>query len=343
LKQYRLLELDALRGLAALAVVFYHYFFRYNELYGHHALDVVWAYPGLYGVQLFFMISGFVIYWTLNRVEKPADFVVSRFSRLYPVYWAAILTTFCIVRYFGLPGREVSGRTALENIIMFQQYLNIRHVDGVYWTLTIELTFYWWIFVLYLFKQLKNVELWLSPLVLLAILKGVELINIPDFINNVFIIHYISFFVAGICFFKIQDGIASRPTYLVLLFTLLSTIATFSFREFLLFSAFYMVFYLAVSGRLAFLSFRPFVFLGTISYSLYLVHQNIGYVMINQFYKFQLMPLFSILLAISCSISIAYMLTRFIERPALQYIRKSYKNSHRIQQIAGRLTLFSKG
>jgi len=341
LKQHRLLELDALRGLAALAVVFFHYFFRYNQLYGHHDLSVNWAHFGKYGVQLFFIISGFVIYWTLNRVEKPVDFLVSRFSRLYPVYWAALVTTFCVVSYFGLPGREAHIKTAFENIIMFQEYFFIPHVDSVYWTLTIELTFYWWVFVLYLFNQLKNVDLWLSPLVLLAVLKGVGLITIPYVIDMVFIIDYISFFIAGICFFKIQDGIAGKITYAILLFSLLATIASFSMNEFVLFSMFYLIFFLSVSGHFGFLKFRPFVFLGSISYSLYLIHQNIGYVVINQFYKFAITPQYAIVFAILTSITIAVLLTRYVEKPSLQYIRKTYKNSPRIQQFAKRLTTFS--
>lgn len=105
----RLLELDALRGLAALAVVLYHYFYRYNELYGHHGnFAVDWTYFGKLGVELFFMVSGFVIFMSLNRVNRPVDFLVSRFSRLYPTYWCALILTFTVVSIWGLPGREIS-------------------------------------------------------------------------------------------------------------------------------------------------------------------------------------------------------------------------------------------
>lgn len=54
----RILELDALRGLAALAVVLFHYTTRYDQLFGYSeplAVNVSW---GHYGVDLFFMISG---------------------------------------------------------------------------------------------------------------------------------------------------------------------------------------------------------------------------------------------------------------------------------------------
>jgi peptidoglycan/LPS O-acetylase OafA/YrhL len=81
----RLLELDVFRGLAALAVVLFHYTTVYERTYDHHDEMLFDFSLGHYGVQLFFIISGFVIFMTLNRTKSALDFVVSRFSRLYPV------------------------------------------------------------------------------------------------------------------------------------------------------------------------------------------------------------------------------------------------------------------
>ena len=73
----RLHSLDALRGLAALGVVAYHY------------LDQP-AYYGLLGVELFFIISGFVILMTLERVPSLLQFAIGRAARLYPAYWFSV-------------------------------------------------------------------------------------------------------------------------------------------------------------------------------------------------------------------------------------------------------------
>jgi peptidoglycan/LPS O-acetylase OafA/YrhL len=178
----RLLELDALRGIAALMVVFYHYFYHYNELYGHQSIPVSWSFVGRLGVALFFIISGFVIFWTLSRTEKPLDFIVSRFSRLYPVYWFTIALSFLAVFCFGLPGREVSLRDAALNTLMFHEYLHVPHVDGVYWSLTVELSFYFWIFGLYLIGKLSKIESIFIPLIV-ACLSGLPLrtpLSYPD-------------------------------------------------------------------------------------------------------------------------------------------------------------------
>ncbi len=83
----RIKERDALRGLAALAVVLFHYTTQFEKLFGH-SNELSWSMPyGDLGVHLFFMISGFVI---------------SRFSRLYPAYWLAIILTTAVVWTYGL-------------------------------------------------------------------------------------------------------------------------------------------------------------------------------------------------------------------------------------------------
>lgn len=67
----RLIELDALRGIAALFVVIYHYTIRYDSLYGHDLfLDTNHFQYYSQGVQLFFMISGFVIFFNIEPCKK---------------------------------------------------------------------------------------------------------------------------------------------------------------------------------------------------------------------------------------------------------------------------------
>lgn len=324
MEKNRLLELDAIRGIAALAVVIYHYFYRYNEIYGHEYLSVEWTTLGKYGVQLFFMVSGFVIYLTLNRVEKPLDFLVSRFSRLYPTFWFSAILTFSVVFIWGLPGREVSLYDAIMNLFMFHQYFGVKHIDGVYWTLTIELTFYFWIFSFFVAGILKYTEYLFSPVVLISILESRGFIEISGLWNEIFILQYLSYFLAGICFYKIIYGLESKLTYAILFLCLVSTYILFSKTVFMISALFYLFFYLAILGRLNFLTIKPLVFLGGISYSLYLLHQNIGYVIINELYTSGINPIVSISVAVCISITLAYLTTKYVERPSLVAIRTAY-------------------
>jgi len=67
----RLVELDALRGIAATLVMLFHYTSQYERLYGHEAAPAFTVPWGHYGVNLFFMISGYVIFMTLHRIRQP--------------------------------------------------------------------------------------------------------------------------------------------------------------------------------------------------------------------------------------------------------------------------------
>lgn len=155
----RLLPLDGLRGLAALLVVGYHYTTRYQELFGHPAPLRLSLPLGHYGVQLFFVISGFVIFMTLERTQDWRDFLVSRFARLFPAYWVAVLLTWLVVWRFSLPGREVPASAMWINLTMLQGWLHAPHVDGVYWTLTVELAFYAMVLCLHALRLLPRLPL----------------------------------------------------------------------------------------------------------------------------------------------------------------------------------------
>src|ERR1700686_2691801 len=115
-----MLQLDVLLGIAALMVLLFHYTERFHELYGH-APGMVLFTIGRQGVDLFFIISGFVIFMTIEKTRRGLDFVVSRFSRLFPAYWIAVSLTFFIVHVAGLPGREVTPSAALANLSMLAE------------------------------------------------------------------------------------------------------------------------------------------------------------------------------------------------------------------------------
>ena len=110
---------------------------------------------GWIGVPLFFMISGFVILWTAQGKDAYA-FAVSRVSRLYPSFWVAVLLTSVVV--WG----SFSIETVAVNLTMIPQKLGAPYVDGVYWTLDVEIMFYGLVFVLIVTRQMRRVETWLA-------------------------------------------------------------------------------------------------------------------------------------------------------------------------------------
>jgi len=327
----RLLELDVLRGLAALGVLCFHFTTRYTELFSPQT-PALFRFPyGQNGVQLFFMISGFVIFMTLDKTKRPLDFIVSRFSRLYPCYWVAIILTFTIIRVFNLPGRETSLTQAAINMSMFQDWFHIKRVDTVYWTLTVELSFYLVMLLLFATRQLKHIESFGLAWLILMVWSDDRILwlthfRIPEWLSVSGLLTYGHLFLAGIFFYNLKTKGNAWYRHAGLALCL---VVQYMFRADtagpLLAAGFFLIFYLFIMGKLTWIVNRPMVFLGTVSYSGYLIHQNIGYIIIRHLYSIHANAFLRFIVPTICSLLLATAITYGVEKPAMTYIRQKYK------------------
>lgn len=140
----RLVWLDALRGFAALAVVCQHlvpYLFGHQWSVLRNSFD-----PGVFGVMLFFLVSGYIVPASLERRGDLRAFWTGRFSRLYPLLIAAVLLNLAILprahtalaaNLFTHPGLALLG-----NAGMFGDLLGVGAIIGAGWTLSYEMAFY---------------------------------------------------------------------------------------------------------------------------------------------------------------------------------------------------------
>lgn len=110
---------------------------------------------GRFGVVVFFMISGFVIPYSLRSGgERPVEkFIVGRIFRLYPAYWVSLILALLALGFFG---ERVGLAQAIANFTMVQSLLGQEHIMGIYWTLFVELVFYGMCVVLFLAKLIKK-------------------------------------------------------------------------------------------------------------------------------------------------------------------------------------------
>lgn len=331
--QNRLLELDALRGLAALVVLLFHFTLANQDELG-------WLFSiGVTGVDIFFIISGFVIFLTIQNMKNWKQFVLFRFSRLYPVYWVCVTITATFI-LFCEPNKFVP-RNILANLTMFPSYFGIEDLDGSYWTLIIELLFYAWILVVYICNQLKNIVF-----IGIAFTIGIILFHYfgnyyPDVYRfsqqKIQLINHFPLFLSGIVFYKLFTERFSF-FYVVVLFLCIAsaiylsnkggrTMQILQPREHGLIIIFYhLIFVLFIIGRLGFLKIAPLLFLGRISYSLYLLHQYIGLQLIRILKTYFSLDIHgAILLTILICICLSAMVTKFIEIPSVQYVRLLYK------------------
>lgn len=328
----RLVEIDALRGLAALSVVLFHYTTRFNDLFVWNPLPTMSFPDGHFGVNLFFIISGFVIFMTLDKTSRPMDFVVSRFSRLFPAYWVSILLTFSITHWLGLPEKLVNWTTALANLPMIHGLFHIPHVDSVYWTLEIELLFYFGMFILYRIHCLERIHQALLTLLALRLLYfildrfcGIEL---SWTISHLLILQFIPWFSIGISiylFTRPNSAITRKQAGVIAFSAILCLLIVDSVFLAILATALALAVFLAASGRAALLRHPVLVWLGSISYPLYLLHENIGWSLLLRFKLLGVPTDVAICATIAASLFMATVLTKTIEQPAMRWIRNRYR------------------
>ena len=334
-QQSRLEVLDSLRGFAALFVLFFHFsMFRPQSEFGF--------FLGISGVDLFFIISGFVIFMSIDSRKNGQEFLLLRFIRLYPIYW--VIATFTFLLYYVLnlfdgviPYIELPFRNYLVNLSMIQYFFDVPNIDGSYWTLIIELLFYLFIYVLYKFNLLKNIVLIgvLFCVVIFLITSGVRYFNWKDLTNYFPLMYHFPMFFIGILFYKLYQTKQFQWDYFIIILIgvflqlYLSNYGraiqfmTFSSYAIML-STYVMIFYLFVFDKLNWVVTPVTSFFGNISYSLYLIHQPLCYGIIIPYFTDVLKINFwisSLLISLPIVIGLAAFFTFKVEKPLLTYCR----------------------
>jgi peptidoglycan/LPS O-acetylase OafA/YrhL len=343
----RLVELDGIRGLLALRVLFFHFTARYDELFGHQG-DPLLSMPRVsFGVELFFILSGFVILLTLSRTTSIWDFVAARFGRLYPAYWVAILLTFSIVSATSMwPEGQPGIRDFLLNFTMLQEFAGAQNVDGVYWSLQIELMFYALMTVLFVFKLIRHIELAVLGLLSLSIIDWFLLRSsfpstvvgggLNDILTLVLVGRRIEYFATGMMLYLCWKNGVTMTRLAIIAVALLATLLGDGMLAATVHAGLVAVIGIAATGKLAFLRSRPLLFFGYISYSLYLVHQYIGYVLLHEAEGRGINTNVAIIGSAVLMIGLATLLSIFVERPAYAFIKSHYKafKTSRLPQAA---------
>ncbi|GGC04703.1 acyltransferase family protein [Dyadobacter sediminis] len=331
---HRIPELDALRGLAALSVVLFHFSGSNKNLLG-------WDFRfGVTGVDIFFMISGFVIFLTIQKIHRWQDFAVFRFARLYPAFWCCMLVTAVFMLVY--EPENLSVTQLLANATMLPAYFSEKDLDGSYWTLLVEINFYLWILAVYMTGTLKRIEDIGFAFIILIVVFHIFSENDTSLhqivVSKVQLANHFPLFYSGILFYQLFKGQKTVKNILLMVFSLLASFYLHSKggKSMYYISAvehcFMLVFYHAVFtlfiyGKLRFLDKMPLIQLGKISYCLYLIHQYAGLQLIATFTEVLHFNIYTaIVLALGLAVLLAYFANTFVEIPANELIRNWYKN-----------------
>src|ERR1017187_7443080 len=140
--KHRLAWLDALRGIAALCVVFDH--LSYHVLQHAHTVMYKFFDPGLFGIAVFFLVSGYIVPASLERGGSVRRFWVGRIFRLYPLF-LVVIATVLVMHEFSigtLRGADATPHAAVfSHLLMLSDLLGVPSVVNVFWTLSFEMVF----------------------------------------------------------------------------------------------------------------------------------------------------------------------------------------------------------
>lgn len=276
------LVIDALRGSAALAVLLSHG--DHGNLINISGLPEIKGYLGLFGVNLFFIVSGYLIWIsaskTLSHQQGLAIYTVHRATRLMPLYYVNIFAALVLIPMIGshfVP--SVSDGSFLRHITFTQALLSSvsREINPVLWTLTHEVIFY--LIVPLLFLVLRG--RWCIELLLVmgALFMIPTLYRITGPFAPFFQTFYL--FVVGIA--VAEKCRNELPRWLALIILMIASVAPeFGIAaEYCVSLIAISVFMLALSisyfstsfmNRVVTVLLTPIAWVGVVSYSLYIWH-----------------------------------------------------------------------
>ncbi|MER5715010.1 acyltransferase [Streptomyces sp. NPDC002132] len=137
--------LDALRGIAALVVVFDHSSYAFLP---HFRQELMPEFnTSRYGIMVFFLVSGYIIPASLERGGSVRTFWIGRLFRVYPL-WAVAVTALAVLHALDLArirpdlAQQPLATVAAAHLTMFQELLGTPNLLLVLWTLSYEMAFY---------------------------------------------------------------------------------------------------------------------------------------------------------------------------------------------------------
>ncbi|MET7667859.1 acyltransferase family protein [Micromonospora luteifusca] len=342
----RLYVIDLLRFGAAALVLSYH-LFRLDiwdaEEFGTgnpwlHALGKIPDY-GWMGVELFFMISGFVICMS-NWGRSLSDFFISRTTRLLPAYVFAVLLTAALLFAFRDEGVDGPPLTAiLGNLTMIQGVLGVPLLDHSYWTLMVELMFYLCFATLVVFGlTYKRV---VAFCVLYTTISLIAQSSKESFLTVLTRPDYTSFFVFGVILYLMyRFGGNILLTGILTASGILCSISLshhvdehivvgerVNFTVALpILCGFFVVMVAVAKGWLNWIQAPSLVLVGALTYPLYLLHQTNGHIAIRLL-RDDVPPWLLLTCIVAGLIVLSYGIHVFIEKPVGSAMRRSLQAS----------------
>lgn len=286
--------IEQIRGIAILLVILFHYTDRIPyQVMGSDVAPFILFEHGYSGVYIFFVLSGYLIAKTMQNSSSLSEFYAKRFSRIWPLFivsnvivflWVKALPTPVVIaeiRSFDVTGRSLAD---LAGTSFFMKDLGFEWIDGVHWSILVELKYYFFVGLFAVFFKQRYVDAFTLFALCIGALEfgtivyfgGGEYTLINKILHGLLISQYLVFFAVGMRMYqKKYDLLMLACLSLMLAQTMQASTNNPDFNLdallgfCVLFSVFLVFDMYALSGRVC-------RFFGQYSYSIYLFHQAIG-------------------------------------------------------------------
>ena len=342
----RVEALDLLRLVAVMGVVLYHFGFWGPASHGVPQVAIPSLAPvakyGFLGVPAFFVISGFVIAYSAEG-RTAIGFAIARFSRIYPTFIFCMTMTFLAILFLGAPHFQVTFAQWLANLFIAAPALGEPYVDTSYWSLVIEVMFYAWVAV-FMAAGLFPRRIDTIILIWLGIAFANELtVDAPVF-EKLFLADDSGFFAVGLLIYEFYRGRRDATLYGLLALSI-GTAVFQSIHKLVrlaphtggVFDARIVaavclvsiaVIFLATQVRRVPLPASAVLAIGGLTYPLYLLHMQFGYVLFVR--QAPSSAVLSVVAIVSGMTLLAWAVWRFFEKPAQRWT-KEFLTGHAIR------------
>jgi peptidoglycan/LPS O-acetylase OafA/YrhL len=342
----RLQFLDGLRGIAILLVLFFHAYSNdwinelpYRDQYDHITL----FHFGRYGVQLFFIISGFVIAMTLEKCKSFWDFMYRRWLRLFPAMLVgSVLILITAPLFTARPYGAPSVQDALPGLMLiepefFRLFFDQKILEGSFWTLFVEMKFYILAGILYFTIGSKKM---IAVLIVMFLSSIVFEFATPHLSANVVeaittLLHYLNYghygwFAAGALFYQYYRSKDMRYWFAGLVIALIAArcLGGLPTKSMIYATILVALFAFSMFNQTVqkILSNKVLVFFGFISYPLYLVHEQAMVSMINQLHQLNAaIPGYALaILPILIIVLVSWIIAKYLEPRTRTWIKRLF-------------------
>jgi len=349
----RLNILDGFRCVAIVAVLFFHFYSKWtlpvpeeNYLPGKNVFHTFAFEHGNLGVQFFFIISGFVIFFTLERSHSLIAFLIKRMIKLFPTMVICSLITYLLVpmldpslEYPNFHSNAIDFAPSLTFTppSLWQRILHnpsIQYINGSYWSLWPEVVFYFVSAGTYFLNKEKFIRNWFVIIFAALLVNTVALavngwnLDVRPFLPGTRNHLYFSLGIIFYCLYNRRHVPTFSYLTLALLgvFTLMYSDTAQKIALVVMIGLFLLFIY--KEEYLSFFKWRLFTSVGLVSYSLYLIHENIGVVLINKITDFTGVNFFIYVLPLLVSalfFAFSIILFNVYEKPVDKFLKTLFR------------------